>query len=185
VVDLIPPDPPLRSAAVWLRPFKTEDAPLVAEACQDPAIGRFTFMKEGLTVAEAAEWIAKSNQQWADLARFAIVDPRANQVVGQVGMAVNWEYVSAEAFYWLARPGRGRGLAAAALALLAGWAFDVVGIERLYLLIHPGNTSSERVAQRCGFTREGALRSYQPFKGGRPDMISYSLLPTDPRSDWR
>jgi hypothetical protein len=67
------------------------------------------------------------------------------------------------------------------LALLAGWAFDTVGIERLTLLIHMDNAPSQHVGSRCGSTSEGVLRAYQPFKGARPDMISYSLLAADPR----
>ena len=43
------------------------------------------------------------------------------------------------------------------------------------------NTPSNRLAERLGFSREGVLRSYEPFKGHRPDLASWSLLPHDPR----
>ena len=62
--------------------------------------------------------------------------------------------------YRLAEPARGRGVATEAVRLLAGWALGVLRLERLELMIHPENTASQRVAERCGFKREGLLRSH-------------------------
>ena len=49
--------------------------------------------------------------------------------------------------------------AADAVRLLARWAF----------------------AERCGFSREGLLRSHVPFQGARRDSVIYSLLPGELR----
>jgi RimJ/RimL family protein N-acetyltransferase len=175
-----PPDPPLRAEGIVLRLFRPEDAAAVVKACADPAIPRFTFMKEGLTLPEAEQWIDRANEGWATgSVRFAIVDV-TGRLLGQVGLAANDHYGSAEAFYWLAADARGRGVATRALTLVANWAFDS-GIERLFLLVHPENVWSHRVAQRCGFSHEGVLRAFEPFKGQRPDLVSWSLLPGDPR----
>jgi RimJ/RimL family protein N-acetyltransferase len=40
-----------------------------------------------------------------------------------------------------------------------------------------GNTASERVVDRAGFTREGVFRSMPKPDGGRVDKTLYSLLP--------
>jgi [ribosomal protein S5]-alanine N-acetyltransferase len=179
-----PPDPPLRAGSVVLRQFRVDDARDVASACTDPDIVRFTFMQEGLTEADAVVWIERGNTWWPrGHPRFAIADPVDDRVLGQVGMAVDERHRSAEAYYWVAPGARRQGHAWQALGLLADWAFDE-GVERLYLLIHPGNVPSNRLAERLGFTREGVLRSYEPFKGQRPDLVSWSLLPDDPRP-WR
>jgi RimJ/RimL family protein N-acetyltransferase len=37
------------------------------------------------------------------------------------------------------------------------------------------------VAARCGFVREGVLRSHVPFKGGRRDTVLHGLLPGELR----
>ena len=175
------PDPPLQAGEIALRQFRVEDAGAVAAACIDPEILRFTFMKDGLTQKEATEWIERSNEWWpTGHPRFAIVDAVEDRVVGQVGAAVNEQQRSAEAYYWVAHEARRRGIAARALALVADWVF-LNGVERLFLLVHPENEPSQRVAERCGFTREGVLRAYEPFKGRRPDLVSWSLLPQDPR----
>jgi ribosomal-protein-alanine N-acetyltransferase len=180
-VEWKPPDPALRSDEIVLRLLRPDDASAVVEACRDPAIGRFTFMKEGLTLDEARRWIDDANERWSvGVPRFAAADARSDRFLGQVGMAVCEPYQSAEMFYWVTRPDRRRGVASTCLGLVCGWAFTN-GIERAYLLVHPENEASHRVAARCGFIREGTLRAYQRFKGDRPDMVSWSLLPTDTR----
>ena len=179
---LVTPDPPLTDGDILLRPFLLDDAAAIAEACRDEEITRFTFMPEGFTEDQAHTWIERSEDRWREgHARFAVVDARSDELLGQIGMAVAWFYGSAEAYYWLTAAARGRGVVTRALGMMADWAFDVVGIERLYLLVLPENERSHLVAERCGFTREGTLRAYERFKGGRPDLVSWSLLPADPR----
>ena len=78
---------------------------------------------------------------------------------------------------------RGREIASQALSLLIDWGFSI-GIERVFLVIHLENKASNRLAARLGFMREGVLLSYEPIKGDRPDLVSWSLLPSDPRP-WR
>ena len=180
----VSPDPPLQTPDLGLRAFRVEDAPSIVAACNDPDIPRFTFMKDGLTQDEATEWIERGNDSWsAGHLRFAIVDRVDDRLLGQIGAAVNEQHRSAEAFYWVALGARQRGVASSALALIADWVF-ANGVERLWLLVHPENDASSSVAKRCGFAREGVLRAFEPFKGGRPDLVSWSLLPGDPRP-WR
>lgn len=175
-----PPDPPLGTDELTLRRFRSADAVDVAAACTDPDIVRFTFMQDGLSVDGARAWIDRGNEVWATgNPRFAIADRLDDRVLGQVGMAVD-DHDRAEAYYWVMPTARRRGVASSALGLLADWAFRK-SVERLYLLVHPENEASNRVAARLGFTREGVLRSYEPFKGGRPDLVSWSLLRQDPK----
>ena len=65
--------------------------------------------------------------------------------------------------------------------LLARWAFDDLGIARVALTCAPDNSASQRVAERCGFSREGVLRSHMPFKDLRRDTVVFGLLPDELR----
>jgi RimJ/RimL family protein N-acetyltransferase len=170
----------LRRGQIRLRPFKLSDASAVADACRDPLIPKYTFMKEGLTEEEAVQWIERGLKAWDEgHARFAIVEDGSDEVIGQVGIGVDWSRISAEAYYWVRSSHRRLGAASTALTLLSRWALDELRIERLHLLTHLDNDASQAVATRCGFTREGVLRGYEPFKGTRPDLVSWSLLPND------
>jgi len=183
-MEWTPPDPPMSTGSLVLRPFEHRDAGAVVEACRDDEILRFTFMQEGTDELGAVEWIDRSNEWWPHgMPRFAITDRTSNEVLGQIGIAVNAHHRSAEAYYWILVERRGHGVASAALGLVADWAF-ANGVERLYLLVHTGNDASNGLANRMGFAREGVLRSYEPFKGQRPDLVSWSLLPSDDRP-WR
>jgi RimJ/RimL family protein N-acetyltransferase len=71
-------------------------------------------------------------------------------------------------------------VATAALRLVAGWAFQELGVERLQLTTHPDNAASQRVAAKAGFSREGTLRAWLVTRDGRRDAVMFSLLPGDP-----
>ena len=83
--------------------------------------------------------------------------------------------------YWVAPAARGRGVASRAVRLLADWGFRGLGLARIELTCGPDNVASQRVAERCGFTREGLLRSHMRFKGGRRDTVVFGLLPGELR----
>ena len=55
-----------------------------------------------------------------------------------------------------------------AVRLIAAWGFRSLALERVDLLAATDNPASQRVAERCGFTREAVLRSYLLGDGGPP-----------------
>jgi RimJ/RimL family protein N-acetyltransferase len=60
-----------------------------------------------------------------------------------------------EASYWTFAPFRGRGYATRATRLLAAWAFDELGVERVELHVEPDNLASCRVAEGASFRTTG------------------------------
>jgi RimJ/RimL family protein N-acetyltransferase len=181
VADLVPPEPPLRSDRVLLRLFEPSDAADVAASCRDPDIPRFTMMPDGLTEASAAEWIRAGLEWWRrGVARFAITVPPSDRCVGQIGVQFDPEARRAEAFYWLDRRARGQGVATEALDLVTRWALAEHKVRRVQLVTLLDNVASQRVAQRCGFTREGVLRAWEPVKDRQPDVVMWSRVAGDP-----
>lgn len=77
--------------------------------------------------------------------------------------------------YWVVSEARGQGVAVGAVRLLAGWALGDLGLVRLELFVEPENVASQRVAERCGFVREGLLRSRWVGQGRRRDSVVYGL----------
>ncbi len=59
--------------------------------------------------------------------------------------------------YWVAAAARGRGVATAAVTLMAEYAFTLGGLSELRLWVRAGNRASARVAEKAGFTRAPAL----------------------------
>jgi RimJ/RimL family protein N-acetyltransferase len=182
--DLLPPDPPLAGVQAVLRPFRVGDAAAIAESCRNPDIPRFTMMPEAMTEEQARQWIERGLELWPrGLARFAVTVPPSDACAGQVGIQFDFAARRAEAFYWLDRRVRGRGIAVETLNLVTEWAFRDHGIVRVQLVTHLDNERSQRVAERCGFRREGVLRAWEPVKDEQPDVVMWSRLLNDPAPD--
>jgi RimJ/RimL family protein N-acetyltransferase len=56
---------------------------------------------------------------------------------------------------------------------------------RAHLITHLDNLASQRVAERCGYQREGVLRAWEPIKADQPDVVIWSRLASDPAPDLR
>jgi RimJ/RimL family protein N-acetyltransferase len=172
--------PDLRSDGIVLRPWHLDDLDALVSALQDPEIPRWTRIPAGYTDADGREFLERTARGWIDgnAAGFAIVDPSGKKLLGSIG-AVFHEESAASVGYWVAPDARGRGIATQALRLVAGWALQTLGVERLELVTDPDNASSQRVAEKAGFQREGLLRRYLEIKGERRDCMMFSLLRED------
>lgn len=177
-----PPDPQLRDDVVALRPWRGADVPAKFRAFCDPETLRFSWPHvEPYTEAHAWAHHVENMRAWESgtSAEFALIHPDDDAAIigGASVYDIEHDQRRASVGYWVAAPARRRGVATHAVLLLARWAFEDLGMARLQLTCGPDNLPSQRVAERCGFTREALLRSHIPFKGGRRDTVVYSLLP--------
>src|SRR5262252_744886 len=179
------PVPPLADDVVLLRPWYEADVPGKVLAFTDPVVQRFSWRTTPYPEADARSALAEQEEARlrGEELNFALVEPgdQAAMLGGCSLYDVRLDQGCAALGYWLAPRARGRGVATHAVRLLARWAFDELGIVRVVLTCAPDNQASQRVAERCGFTREGLLRSHMPFKGGRRDTVLFSLLPGELR----
>lgn len=182
VPELRFPDPPLIEGAVLLRQWTSGDLPFVVAACQDPEVSRYSpVIPFPYTESDAVSWFESQEPRRlaGDGLDFAVVHARTGARLGAVGVKIDALLRSAEVGYWLAREARGHGYVTSAVRAIARWVFDDLGLARLELTTDPDNLSSQRVAERCGFRREGQLRSHMLIRhsGQRRDSLVYGLLP--------
>jgi ribosomal-protein-alanine N-acetyltransferase len=148
----------------------------------DPEVRHFTRIPEPPAADFADTWIASYEKARAEGTRagFAAVD--ADGVFVGLGLVVEIDRSGAEAElgYIVAREARGMGVASSILRLLTRWAFTELEAKRLYLIIDVQNHASLRVAERCGYQREGVMRSIHVKGDQRADAVLWSRLPTDP-----
>jgi [ribosomal protein S5]-alanine N-acetyltransferase len=174
------PTPPLADDLVALRPWRESDVAAQLVAFGDPDFQRVSDW-EPRTEAEARRSLAEqeeARQRGRQLELAVVACGDRDVVLGGASLnGVDLAQGRAAVGYWLAPEARGLGLATRSVRLLARWGFEELGIARLELTCGPDNRASQRVAERCGFTREGVLRSHMPFKGGRRDTVVFSLLP--------
>ena len=158
---------------VALREWREADLDDVVRLTNDPEIPRWTRVPEPNTVEIAREWFASIPD---DELHLCIADGSSGAVLGSVGlMRGDAENRRAEIGYWVGAEHRGRGVASAAVELMAQRAF-AAGWHRLELHIDPDNAASRRVAEKAGFELEGILRGYEVIKDRRADVAMYARL---------
>jgi RimJ/RimL family protein N-acetyltransferase len=166
--------------AVRLELLGDEHLQLLAELLQDPAVQRFTRIPVPVPAGYERTWLDlyEEGRRTGTREVFAIVD--GDEDVGvAVAVGIDAEARTAELGYVVAPRARGRGVATEALRLLTGWAFSALDALRLELLIGAENGPSKRVAERCGYIREGLMRSVYVKPGIREDTELWSRLPSD------
>jgi RimJ/RimL family protein N-acetyltransferase len=157
--------------------------PALEDMLTDDGLLRHTRVPEPVPAGFASTWLAFYEEGRRDGTReaFAVVDEEEARFVGlALAPRISREEQTVELGYVVAPAARGRGVATEALRLLTDWAFAELAALRIELWIDVENPASTRVAERCGYVREGVLRSVYFKQGRRRDFEIWSRLPTDP-----
>ena len=170
---------------IWLEPLDGRHLDDVRALVADPDVLHYTRIPEPPPDDFAQSWIAayEAARKHGTREGFAAITG-GGEFVG-IGLAPTIERKDREIELGYIVPAwaRGRGVASEILRLLTVWAFDDVGAMRAYLVIDVENRASERVAERCGYAREGVMRSIHLKQGRRVDAGLWSRLPSDPDLD--
>jgi len=111
----------------------------------------------------------------SSLLRFAIALAATGELVGTAGFhSVSPQNRTAEIAYDLAPRMWGKGIATAVCRELVRWAHTSAGVIRVQASVLETNARSARVLERCGFAREGLLRSYRLVRGTPGNFFMYS-----------
>lgn len=85
---------------------------------------------------------------------------------GRFGYSIDEEYA-------------GKGITTAALRIAVDFAFTALGLHRLEANIMPRNVRSQRVLEKCGFTKFGFSPQYLFINGQWEDHDNYMILRKD------
>jgi RimJ/RimL family protein N-acetyltransferase len=180
------PDRPLTDGTLVLRLPRDADAPAIAAACADPEIARWIPVPVPYRLEDARAFVAFTAEGWSSGREptFVIADAADGALLGTLAFHRRPDEPGKAAVgYWLAPGARGRGAATGAVLLAVRWAFGIEpALVRMELLTLVGNEASGRVALRAGFTREGVLRRYLPFRGELMDAVMFARLRGDPEA---
>ena len=167
---------------IRLEPLSAEHLPLLVSVVEDPDVQRFTRIPVPTPPDFPARWLAgyEAGRENGTRVGFAVVEDTSGEHLGlALAPTIEPEAATAELGYLVAPSARGRGVATAALTLLTEWALTELGLQRLELRIAGGNVASKRVAERCGYVREGVLRSVHLKGDIREDTEVWSRLAGD------
>ena len=126
---------------------------------------------------EAREWIAAQQELAKQGQAFAFAIWREGEYLGGCGInQINRANRFANLGYWVRSSAMGRGMAPAAVRLVAEYAFRETDLIRLEIVCAIGNIRSQRVAEKSGALREGVLRNRLVLPSGPSDAVMFSLL---------
>lgn len=156
----------------WLRPWEATPAELLAG-------GRSWAERHTLVAYSSMLRILRRQARQGTHLPFAIT--AQGRLVGQVtvGQITRGAVNSGSLGYWVDQQMAGRGVAPAAIAVVADHCFGVGGLHRLEADVRPENTASRRVMDKLGFTEEGLRRRLLAIDGVYRDHIGYALLTED------
>jgi RimJ/RimL family protein N-acetyltransferase len=175
------PPSTLTDGVVVLRELREDDRAASLSTMRDPLVA--TWLNMPVEPADrdfdSLLRVVRNGRASGDRFDYTVTESGADVALGAV-IASRRHRDNYELAYLAGARGRGRGLITRAVRLLCDALFEE-GVGRLELRTHPANESSQRLAQRAGFRREGLERASIWLHGRRVDAIVWSLLPDDPR----
>jgi RimJ/RimL family protein N-acetyltransferase len=171
----------METARLVFRRPTAADAPAIFERyAGDREATRFMSWPVHETIAQTEAFLRFSDGEWERWPGGPyLIEARSDgRLLGGTGFAFETPQRAATG-YILARDAWGLGHATEALTAVVGVAAGL-GLRRLYALCHTDHHPSWRVLEKCGFAREGILRSHTEFpnlKPGEPcDVFSYGKV---------
>ena len=129
---------------------------------------------------EAEIFVRQLAADWAARKRFifGVWDKAAGRYVGDIWIeSQDWDVPLHEIGYFIVKDQLGRGFATEATKAALKFAFEHLKSQKAIVTCHEDNESAYRVAERCGFIREGRLRGQVKRRDGTlVDKLCYGML---------
>ncbi|GHD69826.1 spermidine N1-acetyltransferase [Jeongeupia chitinilytica] len=151
--------------ALRLRPLERDDLRFVHALNNDAGVMRYWFEEPYETFAELTQLYEQHVHDQRER-RFVAVDA-ADEPVGLVEL-IELDYIHRRGeFLIIIAPGaQGRGYATRATELAIRYAFSVLNLRKLYLVVDVSNRAAIHIYEKCGFSTEAELIE-EFFSNGR------------------
>ncbi len=175
------PSQALTQGVITLRPLRRSDAPHIAVAGDDAETQKWLPLPIPYTLDEAERFINEIAVATLEAGTGVVFAIEQNDIfVGCIDVKrAEWLNGVCEIGYWTMPEYRGRGFMPQALDLLSTWVLHEQGFARVEVRIAKENYSSQRVAEKAGYIREGVARQAGRVHSGRVDLIIYSRVSDD------
>jgi RimJ/RimL family protein N-acetyltransferase len=172
---------------IRLRPIERDDVPRFVKWLSDPEVRQHVNMHLPISQGHEEKWYERNLTQ-GDTQTFAIDAQPADMAVGP------WVHIGSCGFHaidWRSRAGElgiligardywNRGYGTDAVSTLAGFGFNSLNLNRIYLRVFADNARGIRCYEKVGFQTEGRLRQDNFANGAYRDTLIMGLL----RGEW-
>jgi Acetyltransferases, including N-acetylases of ribosomal proteins len=169
----------LKTERLLLREYTPDDWPAVLAYASDPEVLRYRAAAPA-TEADVKASLARLQEQRRAQPRsrfeLAVALQGSGAVIGWLPILLGREFEDAEIGWTLARAHWGRGYATEAARAGLAFAFETLGLHRVWARCQPENVASWRVMEKLGMRREGHFVRCQRIRDRWVDNYFYAIL---------
>ncbi|MCS6903330.1 MAG: GNAT family N-acetyltransferase [Candidatus Bipolaricaulota bacterium] len=166
---------------VYLRPLERDDAPLLLPWVNDPDVIANLMMYTPKNLQNELEFIERAYKSDDEII-LGIALKANDKLIGSTGLhRLDWKnrhcmfgILIGDKTEW------GKGYGTETTCLMARYAFETLGMHRVWLSVYEYNQRGIRAYEKAGFVREGLLRQARYHNGRFYDVLVMGLL----RSEW-
>lgn len=168
----------LTAQRIALSPFEQSDFELFVEMTMCPLMMKHVY--DPLTYEDAKSAFNAKSQPWTFQSdgwlSFAITDILTAEKLGNIGLKIiNHDERIGEVGFMIKQDAQGKGFASEALALLIGYGFNELNLNKLVAMCSVNNTGSYLLLEKLGFVRDSRLQQNTSINGRWVDDYRYLL----------
>ena len=178
IKELINDVPVLETERLVLRKFNNNDADDLYEYCKDPEVTKYLIFETYENIETAQDRIDFLQAKYAQekMLCWAIVEKYSKKVIGSIDLCnICDKDKKAEAGYVLNREYWNRGYMTECLKRVLDYAFNELGLVRVYAKCIISNIASETVMKKTGMSFEGVEKKSVYIKGKYYDVKQYAI----------
>ena len=167
---------------IGIRRFRIEDILPFYEAVQESIKHMQEFMPwchQNYSIQESEAWVESRSESWANEEdySFVVYSIENNQLLGGVDInQINSNHKIGNIGYWIRKKALNQGVATEAVSLISEFGFNLLGLNRLEIVMLPNNGASRKVAEKAGAKFEGILQKRLIVFDEARDACLYSLV---------
>lgn len=171
---------PITTDRLIIREFSLADEDAVHEYGSDPDVVRYMPWGPNTredTKAYLGRVLAGQQKQPREGYDMALVLKESNRLIGACGIYITRPDVcEAMLGYVLHKDYWSQGYMSESAHAMVGFAFQHLGMHRIFATCDPENIGSRRVMEKIGMSYEGRLRDHHLIRGAWRDSLVHSIL---------
>ena len=179
LADYIYQKPVTETERLRIRPMSAADVPALEEWMPDPSI--YTYWGKGPSKGEKnPQLLFEKEEKPTKSLHLGITLKDADLVIGDIWVYLIENDRMASVAVRLSSNYQGKGYGTEALSAMTKFCFENTELKRLWTEVDTRNIASQKMLEKCGYTREGLIRQGKMVNAWC-DCYIYGILSSDER----
>ncbi|MFI3236942.1 MAG: GNAT family protein [Lachnospiraceae bacterium] len=165
---------------IYLRPMEESDTDHIVAWRNSEKVKRYFIYQEDFTTQGHLYWLHEIVQK-GKACQMMICDQQTDEALGSVFIRdIDHTHHKGEYGIFIGSEAvRGRGIGTQAAKLMIAYAFEELGLHRIYLRVLADNTRAIASYEKAGFVREGLLHHDVYIRGAYEDIAWMAITQDD------